>query len=119
MAQQPSREFASTDPTTRTQDAVGKNPRYRGRRGERSLAQSVQATTQARKILRAPDRIRLATIADNSAASIDAFVRANVKRGTTLITDGHASYPGLTGYRHDPRIVGKMAGHIVLPLNGL
>jgi hypothetical protein len=26
-----------------------------------------------------------------------------------------ASYPGLTGYRHDPRIVGKMAGHIVLP----
>jgi hypothetical protein len=32
-----------------------------------------------------------------------------------LITDGHASYPGLTGYRHDPRIVGKMAGHIVLP----
>jgi len=54
-------------------------------------------------------------IADNSAASIEAFVKANVKRGTTLITDGHASYPGLTGYRHDPRIVGKMAGHIVLP----
>ena len=24
-------------------------------------------------------------------------------------------YPGLAGYRHDPRIVGKMAGHIVLP----
>jgi ISXO2-like transposase domain len=42
-------------------------------------------------------------------------VKANVKRGTTLITDGHASYPGLTGYRHDLRIVGKMAGHIVLP----
>jgi predicted RNA-binding Zn-ribbon protein involved in translation (DUF1610 family) len=60
-------------------------------------------------------RIRLAVIADNSAASIAAFVRANVARGTTLITDGHASYPGLTGYRHDPRIVGKMAGHIVLP----
>jgi ISXO2 transposase-like protein len=60
-------------------------------------------------------RIRLAAIADNSAASIEAFVRANVKRGATLITDGHASYPGLTGYRHDPRIVGKMAGHVVLP----
>lgn len=39
-------------------------------------------------------RIRLATIADNSAASIEAFVKANVKRGTTLITDGHAFYPG-------------------------
>lgn len=61
-------------------------------------------------------RIRLAMIADNSAASIEAFVRANVKRGTTLLTDGHASYPGLSGdYRHDPRTVGKMAGHVVLP----
>ncbi len=60
-------------------------------------------------------RVHLAMIADNSAASIEAFVRANVKRGTTLITDGHASYPGLTDYRHDPRVVGKMAGHVVLP----
>ena len=60
-------------------------------------------------------RIRLAMIADNSAASIEAFVRANVKRGATLLTDGHASYPGLTDYRHDPRIVGKMAGHVALP----
>ena len=54
-------------------------------------------------------------IADNSAASIEAFVNANVKRGATLLTDGHKSYPGLPGYRHDPRIVGKMAAHIVLP----
>ena len=60
-------------------------------------------------------RIRFAMIADNSAASIEAFVRANVKRGATLLTDGHTSYPGLTDYRHDPRIVGKMAGHVVLP----
>src|SRR5712692_7157680 len=60
-------------------------------------------------------RIRLAMIADNSAASIEAFVRANVKCGTTLLTDGHASYPGLTDYRHDPRVVGKMAGHVLLP----
>jgi len=57
-------------------------------------------------------RIRLAMITDNSAASIEAFVRANVKRGTTLLTDGHASYPGLTEYQHDPRVVGKMAGHL-------
>jgi transposase-like protein len=60
-------------------------------------------------------RIRLAAISDNSAASLEAFVRANVKPGTTLLTDGHRSYPGLTDYRHDPRTVGKMAGHIVLP----
>src|SRR5450631_1521967 len=60
-------------------------------------------------------RVRLAMIVDNTAASIEAFVRANVTRGATLLTGGHASYPGLTGYRHDPRVVGKMAGHIVLP----
>ena len=42
-------------------------------------------------------------------------MNANVKRGATLLTDGHKSYPGLPGYRHDPRIVGKMAAHIVLP----
>ena len=60
-------------------------------------------------------RLRLAVIADNSAASIEAFVRANVKPGTTLLTDGHTSYPGLSGFRHDPRIVGAMAGHVVLP----
>jgi hypothetical protein len=33
-------------------------------------------------------RLRLAAIPDNSAASIEAFVRANVKTGTTLLTDG-------------------------------
>ena len=60
-------------------------------------------------------RVRLAVIADNTAASLEAFVRANVKPGATLLTDGHASYPGLTDYRHDPRVVGKMAAHVVLP----
>jgi len=60
-------------------------------------------------------RIRLAAIKDNSAASIEAFVKANVKAGATLLTDGHASYSGLTGYRHDPGVVGKMAGHLALP----
>jgi transposase-like protein len=54
-------------------------------------------------------------IADNSAGPIEAFVRANVKRATTLLTDGHASCQGLTGYRHDPRVAGKMAAHVVLP----
>ena len=48
-------------------------------------------------------RIRLAAIKDNSAASIQAFVKANVKAGATLLTDGHASYLALSGYRHDPR----------------
>ncbi len=60
-------------------------------------------------------RVRLAAIPDNSAASLHAFIRANVRLGATLLTDGHSSYPGLSGYRHDPRTVGKMAGHVALP----
>ena len=44
-------------------------------------------------------------------------MRANVKIGTTLLTDRHRSYPGLTDYRHDPRTVSKMAGHIIAALD--
>lgn len=60
-------------------------------------------------------RVRLAVVPNNSAASLHAFVRRNVKPGTTLLTDGHSSYPGLSEYRHDPRTVGTMAGHVALP----
>jgi len=60
-------------------------------------------------------RVRLAVIGNNSAAALHAFVRTNVKPGTTLLTDGHSSYLGLSDYRHDPRTVGKMAGHVALP----
>ena len=64
-----------------------------GRRGDRSRHQSAQAATQARQISRYAFRpIRLATIADNSAASIEAFVRANVKRHrrSSAVTSGRA-----------------------------
>ena len=82
---------------------------------DRDINQSKPRRRHAKYVDTRSGRVRLAMIADNSAASIGAFVRANVKRGTTLITDGHASYPGLIDYRHDPRVVGKMAGHVVLP----
>ena len=60
-------------------------------------------------------RVRLAVIANSSAAALHGFVRANVEPGTTLLTDGHSSYAGLSDFRHDPRTVGKMAGHVALP----
>jgi len=59
-------------------------------------------------------RIRLAAIPSNHARHIHAFIKANIAPGATLVTDGHASYPGVTDYRHDPRIVGNMAAHIPL-----
>ncbi len=84
---------------------------------ERDTNQAKPRRKHAKYLDTRSGRIRLAMIADNSAASLEAFVRANVKPGATLLTDGHSSYPGLTDYRHDPRVVGKMAGHVVLPWN--
>jgi hypothetical protein len=59
-------------------------------------------------------RVRLQAIPSNHASHVHAFIRANIKLGTTLLSDGHRSYLGLAGYRHDPRVVGVMAGHVVL-----
>ena len=72
---------------------------------ERDTNQSKPRREHAKYLDTRSGRVRLAVIADNTAASIEAFVRANVKPGATLLTDGHASYPGLTDYRHDPRVV--------------
>jgi len=59
-------------------------------------------------------RCRLAVIPSNEAVHIHSFIQTNIARGSTLVTDGHASYPGLDGYRHDPRVVGNMAAHVPL-----
>ncbi len=67
-----------------------------------------------------PRRVRLAVIADQSQEAIQAFVRANIAPGTTLLTDGHSSYWGLsagdeaTRYVLNQRVVGKMAAHLTL-----
>ena len=62
-----------------------------------------------------PGRLRLAPIADYSAASVRAFTAANVACGATLRTDGWAAYPGSPTVNHDRRAVGAMAAHLVLP----
>ncbi len=60
-------------------------------------------------------RVRLAAIPNNSTAAIAPFVEANIVKGTTLLSDGHRSYPPIAGYRHDARVVKDMAAHILLP----
>ena len=90
------------------------NPRRRGRRGDPSRHQSAQAATQhAKYLIRA--RPNTPRYDRHIPRRLSGLRGANVKRGATLLTDGHVSYPGLTDYRHGPRIVGKMAGHVVLP----
>jgi hypothetical protein len=61
-----------------------------------------------------PGRLRLAPIAGFSAASLHAFVEANVATGVTAKTDGWSGYAGAPGVTHDPHVVGPMAAHIVL-----
>ena len=61
---------------------------------ERDTHQSKPRRKHAKYLDTRSGRVRLAVIADNTAASLEAFVRANVKPGATLLTDGHASYPG-------------------------
>ena len=62
-----------------------------------------------------PRRIRLAPLDDFSAPCIGAFVAGAVKPGATILSDGFSAYRGLKGYNHQPKVVGKMAAHVVLP----
>jgi len=52
-------------------------------------------------------RIRLARIADSSAAAIVPAVEASVEKGAVIVSDGLSSYDGLSdrGYRHEPRVI--------------
>jgi transposase-like protein len=62
-----------------------------------------------------PGRIRLSQVADYSARSLHAFIKANLAPGATAKTDGWPGYPGAPGVNHDPHVVGNMAAHIILP----
>uniref|UniRef100_UPI0025E048A2 IS1595 family transposase n=1 Tax=uncultured Rhodoblastus sp. TaxID=543037 RepID=UPI0025E048A2 len=60
-------------------------------------------------------RIRLAPLENFSATSIGAFVANAVTPGATILSDGFSAYKSLKGYNHQPKVVGKMAAHVVMP----
>lgn len=62
-----------------------------------------------------PRRIRLEPLADFTTASLTSFVERVVERGVMAISDGLASYRSLKGHRHNAKVVGSMAAHVVLP----
>jgi transposase-like protein len=54
-------------------------------------------------------------IADGSAETLHAFIRADIAKGATVKTDGWPAYQGAPGVSHEPHVVGSMAAHLVLP----
>jgi transposase-like protein len=57
---------------------------------------------------KASGRVRLHVVSDASRSALTGFVKANVARGATVVTDGWRSYDALSemGYRHRPRVQG-------------
>jgi hypothetical protein len=49
-----------------------------------------------------------------SAASLHAFLAANLGPAAIAKTDGWSGYPGAAGLTHDRHVVGNMAVHVVL-----
>jgi hypothetical protein len=64
---------------------------------------------------RGPGRARLAVLGNYSADTPGAFVGAAVVGGGTAVSDGWPGYRKLKDVRHDPRVIGPMAAHVVLP----
>jgi ISXO2-like transposase domain len=62
-----------------------------------------------------PGRVRLAVIEDYSAASLSGFVTMVIASGSTVVSDGWSGYAALKDVKHDPKVVGPMAAHLVLP----
>jgi hypothetical protein len=54
-------------------------------------------------------------IGDYSGESLGGFVAAAVADGSTVVSDGWSGYAALKDVRHDPKVVGPMAAHVVLP----
>ena len=62
-----------------------------------------------------PGRARLAVIRDYSATTLGGFVEGHVQAGSTVVSDGWSGYARLKEVKHDPKVVGPMAAHVVLP----
>jgi len=92
--------------------------RGRGAAGKTLVAGAVEAgETQGCRL----GRLRLAILADASAASLDAFLAAHVAKPATVATDGWRGYLGLPaeGYDHEPVSSSASRGDAALRLPGI
>ena len=82
-----------------------------GRSGKGRMPVVAAVEVEGRK----PKRLRLAALADYSARSLHAFIARSIDPDATIKTDAWKGYPGAPVAGHDPRTVGAMAAHLVLP----
>jgi hypothetical protein len=81
----------------------------RSAQGKMFVAGAVELSPEGK-----PRRIRLAPIADFSAATLKPFVAAVAAPGARVVTDGWSGYAGLANHVHDAKVVGRMAAHVLL-----
>src|SRR4051794_33107785 len=94
--------------------------RGRGAAGKTPVAGAVEAgrgEARGRRL----GRLRLAILADASAASLEGFLAAHVAEPATVATDGWRGYLGLPagGYDHEPINLGATRGAAALRLPGI
>ena len=102
-------EADETEIPFRTKDDPPAGGQGRSPVGKMLIAGAVESSPKGE-----PRRIRLAPITDFSAASLKPFVAGVTAPGATVITDGWSGYAGLPDHAHEPKVVGKMAAHVVL-----
>jgi hypothetical protein len=102
-------EADETSVSFRTKDDPPAGGPGRSHTGKLLIAGAVEITGDR------PGRARLRTIADSSADSLSGFVAATVAPGTTIVSDGWSGYTKLKDVKHDPKVVGAAAAHLLLP----
>jgi hypothetical protein len=103
-------EVDETSISFRTKDDPVDGSSGRSHVGKLLIAGAVELTQDGRA-----GRIRLACIEDFSATTLTGFVGCSVERGATVVSDGWSGYQSLKDYTHDPKVVGSMAAHVLLP----
>lgn len=102
-------EIDETEIPLRRRDDPPAGGRGRSPQGKMFVAGAVELSPDGQ-----PRRIRLAPIADFSAATLRPFVAAVAAPGARVVTDGWSGYAGLADHAHKPKVVGTMAAHVVL-----
>ena len=60
-------------------------------------------------------RIRLMVIEDYSAPTLSGFVTRNIAAGAKVVSDGWSGYRNLKEHKHEAKVIGTMAAHVLLP----